>query len=65
MDDSNPEVFAFLFVGAIAALLIFTVGRTLMLWYWRVNKIIENQENTNKILDKILDKLNTSTNTTE
>jgi hypothetical protein len=35
----------------------FFIFRFVMLWYWRIDTIIENQEKTNRLLSRILDKI--------
>lgn len=41
---------------AIAFLLIvFLVARELVLWYWKINTILKNQEKTNFLLKKYMD----------
>ncbi|WP_157359396.1 hypothetical protein [Wenyingzhuangia fucanilytica] len=38
------------------AIIVFLIFRDLMLWYWKVPKILKNQEKTNELLQQILDK---------
>lgn len=41
---------------AIAFLVIvFLVARELVLWYWKINTIVKNQEKTNILLKKYFD----------
>lgn len=46
------EAIAFIFVFAIAVGL-FLLFRGVVLWYWKVNDIVKNQEETNRLLKSI------------
>jgi len=41
----------------IIALIIFIVSREVMLWYWKINSIVKNQEEQIDIMDEILEQL--------
>jgi len=45
----------YLVLIAVAALLIFTVGRMLILWFFRIDKHISNQERIIYLLEKQID----------
>lgn len=47
------EAIAFIFVFAIAVGL-FLLFRGVILWYWKVNDIVKNQEETNRLLKSIV-----------
>lgn len=55
--DSNPEIIGYLFVSALVLLFVFTIFRSVALWYWRVKEIVDNQEKTNRLLERILNRL--------
>ena len=42
----------------IIAIIIFFVVREIMLWYWKINKIVENQDEQIKLLEEILYSMN-------
>ena len=44
-----------LLIGIGIFIIVFIVLRSLMLWYWRVDTIVENQEKTNLLLKQILE----------
>ena len=44
------------FVLAIAiVIIVFLVAREIVLWYWKINTIVKNQEKTNLLLKKYFD----------
>lgn len=50
MTDTSGYIFlAVIAVGAFFAL------RELWLWYWKINKVVSNQEETNRLLQEIRD----------
>ena len=42
-------------VGGLFVILIFVVLRELVMWYWKINEIVKNQEKTNLLLKKYFD----------
>ena len=51
----NDPLLILIVLGLIVG--IFFIFRFVMLWYWRIDTIIENQEKTNRLLSRILDKI--------
>lgn len=43
------------FLGLSAISVIFIVARELVLWYWKINTIVKNQEKTNLLLKKYIE----------
>ncbi len=52
MDNSN--IFPVVLVGLIISISLFLLLRELANWYWKINERIENQKETNLLLEKIL-----------
>ncbi len=50
------EIIIFL-VGLGIAVVLFLVFRSVILWYWNVNRIVQNQERTNELLCKVVNSL--------
>lgn len=50
MDNTVQAIISVLFV-----ILIFVVLRELVMWYWKINLIVKNQEKTNLLLKKYFD----------
>ena len=48
-----PELII-LIIGLVITVLIFLAIRAIMLWYWRINEIIANQQKTNLYLEVLL-----------
>lgn len=40
-------------IALILIILFFLLLRSVNLWYWKINTLIKNQEETNKLLQKI------------
>jgi hypothetical protein len=40
------------FIGLALISMVFIVARELVLWYWKINTIVKNQEKTNLLLKK-------------
>lgn len=51
-----PELII-LIIGLVITVLIFLAIRAIMLWYWRINEIIANQQKTNLYLEVLLNEL--------
>ena len=47
MDNTAQAIFSVLFV-----ILIFVLLRELVMWYWKINLIVKNQEKTNLMIKK-------------
>lgn len=41
------------FWGVVVAVVIFLITREFWCWYWKINKMIEEMEKTNKLLTSI------------
>ena len=54
--DAGLGIVQFLIVAAVC-LGLFLLLRFVMLWYWRVDEIVKNQEKQNQLLESILRKL--------
>ena len=50
----EENVITTIIVMAIVAIGLFFVLRGLMLWYYRINDIVNNQQKTNNLLEKML-----------
>lgn len=46
----------FSIIAIAFAIGLFFVLRFAMLWYWRIDTIVTNQEETNRLLKRLLDK---------
>jgi len=55
------ELFVVFFVLGIC-ILIFLTLRALMLWYWKINTLVENQEEQIKLLKELVSTLDTAVN---
>lgn len=44
-----------LIIGMVIVFIIFLVAREIVLWYWKINTIVNNQEKTNLLLKKYFD----------
>ena len=42
-----------IFTIIIAVILVFLIIRSILLWYWKIDKIVENQQQQNKLLELI------------
>lgn len=47
----NPLIFL------LIILVVFLVCREIVCWYWKLNKIVANQERQNQLLESILERL--------
>jgi hypothetical protein len=47
--------FVQILMGGLFALLIFAVLRELIMWYWKINTIVKNQEKTNLMIKKYIE----------
>jgi len=47
----------FLFIVFLISLVIFLIIRQLVLWYWKINKIVSNQEEQKVLLERIVKQL--------
>jgi hypothetical protein len=50
MDNTAQAIFSVLFV-----ILIFVLLRELVMWYWKINLIVKNQEKTNLMIKKYME----------
>ena len=53
LSDSNFSLLPLLVWFAIA-ILVFLLIRSLALWYWKIDKLVENQEKQIQLLNEIL-----------
>jgi hypothetical protein len=44
-----------LFIAIAIIVIVFLVAREIVLWYWKINTIVKNQEKTNLLLKKYFD----------
>jgi len=51
-----------LIIGLAILLIVFMFLRNVFLWYWKVNDIVKNQEQTNRLLTSILRELEIKNN---
>lgn len=59
MSSSDAWLIFVLFL--VALLIVLFIIRGILLWYWKIDKAIENQQKSNDLLQKILDQLNKTT----
>ncbi len=52
----NESQLGGLVIAIIIAIVIFLALRAIMLWYWKIDEIIQNQRKTNFLLKKIAEK---------
>ena len=44
-----------LFIAIAIIVIVFLVAREIVLWYWKINTIVKNQEKTNYLLKKYIE----------
>ena len=44
-----------LFIAIAIIVIVFLVAREIVLWYWKINTIVKNQEKTNFLLKKYME----------
>lgn len=50
----STALWVIILLAITAFIMFFLAGRELMLWYWKINQVIENQNETNRLLSEIL-----------
>lgn len=50
--DSGAEVLVMILIGLAASFGVFILLRQVAVWYFKIDKMLENQEITNHLLDK-------------
>ncbi|WP_300697498.1 hypothetical protein [uncultured Bacteroides sp.] len=59
---SSGSDYGYLLFTLLIGVLIFIVCRELLCWYWKINKMIANQDEIIRLLKKIADENNTPLN---
>lgn len=59
---SNADFIWNLFVFLFVLFVVFIICRELMCWYWKINKMVSNQEEIIRLLRKIANESNTPIN---
>lgn len=47
--------FVQILMGGLLVILIFVALRELVMWYWKINTIVKNQEKTNLMIKKYME----------
>lgn len=50
---STGNTITSLLISLGVIIVVFLIFRAVMLWYWKVNDIVKNQERTNELLEKV------------
>lgn len=62
---SSSDGFGSVLIVLLICVIIFIVCRELLCWYYKINKMVSNQEEIIRLLKKIANESNTPTNNTK